>query len=52
MEKDRNEKQPEETAKEKTRDLFDIARKLPEKQRNTLEGIIMGMQLATAEKAG
>ncbi len=52
MEKERDEKRELETTKEKTRDIFDIARKLPEKQRNTLEGIIMGMQLATAEKAG
>ena len=41
-----------ETKRSNLEKIFAIARKLPEKDQNRLEGVIMGMQLATAEKAG
>ena len=52
MEKEKMTQQEKEIAQRETEEIAEAAKTLPRAQRATLLGFIMGMQLATAEKAG
>ena len=52
MEKEKMTKQEEEIAKRETEEIAEVAKTLTKTQRATMLGFVMGMQLATAEKAG
>lgn len=51
MEKDINQ-QEKDNAQRETEEIAETIKTLPGTQRATLLGVIMGMQLATADKAG
>ena len=44
--------QEKEIAERETEEIAEAAKKLPRMARATLLGLVMGMQLATSEKAG
>lgn len=52
MDKEKMTKEERELAERETQEIAEAAKTLPGSARATLLGFIMGMQLATAEKAG